>query len=358
MSIFSITFNKPNKCYVSGDTIHFHLHIYVLENFKARSLSMEVRGLGHTEWMVSRSEMINAKMSAAPAKYIGHEKYFTHCEFLLGGDDCKCDKGSKREQLMLSDLLTGDPIEIEAGTYHYDVEYTLPEVLPNSFEHQLGKVRYVVQANYNIIRGFDRSYTEIFYVTSEVDLNQYKDLSKPVRTLKEISFASNCCCFSEPLQLAIFLPRKGFVPGETIPITIEIENNSKTHINFINIELLERLTFVATTPRVVHERRVTVLKLKQLDVVVAPYQNKLFQTNIALDPHLNWKLFEGSKLFYCDYFVRVEASRRQIMGLVQNPVVETKIQLGTVPITDDTPCDPPSYQEVSSHHSPAFEEVV
>lgn len=94
MDIFNITFDKPSKCYVSGETIYCHLHIYVPEKFKAHSLSIEFRGFGHTEWMVSRSEMINAKTSAAPDKYMGHEKYFTQCLYLVGGEHCKCIKGS------------------------------------------------------------------------------------------------------------------------------------------------------------------------------------------------------------------------------------------------------------------------
>lgn len=89
MEIFNITFDKPGKCYVSGETIKIHLHIYVPEKFKAHSLSMEIRGVGHTEWTVSRSEMINAKTSVAQNKYIGHEKYFTHCQLLEGGERCK-----------------------------------------------------------------------------------------------------------------------------------------------------------------------------------------------------------------------------------------------------------------------------
>lgn len=223
----------------------------------------------------------------------------------------------------------------------------------------------MVQANYNILRGFDKTYTEIFYVTSEIDLNECMDLGKPVRALKEVGFGFNCCCFSEPLQLIIFLPKKGFVPGETIPVTIEIDNNSNVRINFIKVELIERLTFVATIPRVVKECKMTVLESKQLDVVIAPYQNKLFQTKIALDPDLKWKIFEGSFLFYCDYSIRVEASRMQAVGFSKNPVVETKIQIGTIPIVESGSNETaneedrerlPSYHEVS--RPPSFEETV
>lgn len=229
----------------------------------------------------------------------------------------------------------------------------------------------MVEANYNILRGFDKSYSETFYVTSELDLTQFTDLRHPVRSLKEVSFGFNCCCLSEPMQLITFLPKKGFVPGETIPVTIELDNNSNVRINFIKVELIERLTFVATIPRVVKESKKTVLETSQLDVVVAPYQNKLFQTEIYLDPDLNWKIFEGSLLFYCDYIIRVEASRVQTVGLSKNPVVDTKIQIGTIPIIEDvsngtTPRGQeqrlPSYQEASSSSAfsslPTFEESV
>lgn len=219
----------------------------------------------------------------------------------------------------------------------------------------------MVEANYNILRGFDKSYSEMFYITSELDLSQCSDLHNPVRSMKEVSFGFNCCCLSEPFQLITFLPKKGFVPGETIPIKIEIDNNSNIRINFIKVTLIERLTFVATIPRVVKECRKTTLETRQLDVVIAPYQNKLFQTEIFLDPDLNWKIFEGSLLFYCDYIIRVEASRVQSVGLSKNPANETKIQIGTIPIVERTSngMQLPSYQDVTTYSSPpTFEESV
>lgn len=237
-----------------------------------------------------------------------------------------------------------------------------------SFEHQFGKIRYIVEATYNILRGFDKSYIEIFYVTPELDLTQFTDLQRPIKALKEISFGFNCCfnCLSEPLHLMMFLPKKGFVPGETIPVTIEIDNNSNTRINFIKVELIEKLTFVATIPRVVKETKKAILETRELDAVVAPYQNKIFRTGIYLDPDFDWKIFVGSALFYCDYIIRTEAIRVQSVGLSKNPSVDTNILIGTIPVLEQIAENGtrmnnynqlPLYHEVSSY-LPTFEESV
>jgi len=52
-----------------------------------------------------------------------------------------------------------------------------------------------------------------------------------------------CCCKSGPMTMILYVPYIGFVPGQSIPITIELDNNSNVEIDSIKIEL-ERVIFL------------------------------------------------------------------------------------------------------------------
>uniref|UniRef100_A0A336MV41 CSON006650 protein n=1 Tax=Culicoides sonorensis TaxID=179676 RepID=A0A336MV41_CULSO len=332
MIIFNITFDKEDKCYAPGETLFCHLHICVAEKFKARSLSIEIRGFGRTEWNVSESEMVNARMGVAANKYVGHENYFMESRYLIGDHD-------------------GNAIVIEPGTYHYDIKFTLPDILPSSFEHHLGKICYVVEAIYNIPRGFDRTSSEIFYITSDIDVSQHLELQAPIKSIKEVPIGFCCCCLSDPLQMITVIPKNVFLTGETIPITFEIDNNSNVRINYIKFELIEKLSFVATNPRVVRASDRKIVDKHYMHTIIEPYQNKLIKSEIYLDPDYFWKGFEGSVLFYCDYMIRVEIDP---VGFSMNPADEMKIRIGNIPLrTDDTSVAsyddaPPEYNEIQN----------
>lgn len=87
MVTFTIEFDKPDKKYTSGDTVRCDLYIRVSEKFKARSLSFQIKGFAHTEWLKPERKKIDGKVVVTQAKYVGHEEYFKHCEYLLGSEN-------------------------------------------------------------------------------------------------------------------------------------------------------------------------------------------------------------------------------------------------------------------------------
>lgn len=48
-----------------------------------------------------------------------------------------------------------------------------------------------------------------------------------------------CCCRSGPLTYGAYLPAKGYIPGQDIPITVEIENGSNVKVQEVTCELLK-----------------------------------------------------------------------------------------------------------------------
>ena len=46
-----------------------------------------------------------------------------------------------------------------------------------------------------------------------------------------------CCCSSGPLTLVSMIPARGFVSGQQVPITIEVDNASNVNIKTVTVEL-------------------------------------------------------------------------------------------------------------------------
>ena len=46
-----------------------------------------------------------------------------------------------------------------------------------------------------------------------------------------------CCCRSGPLTLTTHVPTKGFVIGETIPLTVEVDNATNVKISNVMCRL-------------------------------------------------------------------------------------------------------------------------
>lgn len=154
-------------------------------------------------------------------------------------------------------------------------------------------------------------------------------------------FTLRCCCYlTDPLQIVNVLPKTGFVPGETIPITIEIRNKTDVRINSVCVKLKEKLTFTAEGPETDKRFKTTTLKEHNFRTSAVPrYQTKQFHTEFYLDPSYNWKLYTGCDIITCEYYIKSEGAA---CGWHSNPKNTTMITIGTIPFTE-TSTNGPEY---------------
>jgi len=57
--------------------------------------------------------------------------------------------------------------------------------------------------------------------------------------LEETKYFCCCCCRSGPLNYVAYLPAKGYIPGQDIPVTVEIENGSNVKVRGVTCELIK-----------------------------------------------------------------------------------------------------------------------
>ena len=135
---------------------------------------------------------------------------------------------------------------LQEGEHTIPFEFTLPINLPGSFEGQYGHIRYYVEAklDHSGILTTNKRLRQYITICSLVDLNKLPDEALPFTTSREKEFENNCCFISGGHVTVNFsLPRTCFTPGEFIPITADIENNSDITIKSTSAVLVMKVNY-------------------------------------------------------------------------------------------------------------------
>uniref|UniRef100_T1GD16 Uncharacterized protein n=1 Tax=Megaselia scalaris TaxID=36166 RepID=T1GD16_MEGSC len=123
-----------------------------------------------------------------------------------------------------------DTISIAPGIHTFNFACQLPVTCPSSFEGNKGRVRYLVRVSFIRPWKFDQNTTLGFTVLKLADLNYD---SPVLRMPAQAEIIKNFCCGpcrSKPLLLTVKVPKTGYVSGEVIPVTVDIDNPTKTPI--------------------------------------------------------------------------------------------------------------------------------
>lgn len=141
-----------------------------------------------------------------------------------------------------------DAIEIPAGTHEYKFSCQIPSNAATSFEGEHGKVRYTVRAVLDRPWKFDQACTIAFTVLQPLDLNHESEkIGQPMKLERSKSFWF-WPCISGPMHFSIELPVSGYVSGQKIPITVNLNNASNIPIRAIRSKLVRKVCFISQTP--------------------------------------------------------------------------------------------------------------
>lgn len=142
---------------------------------------------------------------------------------------------------------------------------------------------------YDIPWRFKKIFKDIFLVESEFDLNDHFNLIEPI-----ICTINNTCCYeqTDSLEFTILIPQRGWVIGDTLPITIEVKNNTRTKYNEIRLNLLEMIYLKgkSTCPCkiFIHDGEEMITNVVVCQVLARKFdgfESRTFQTEIELNPN-------------------------------------------------------------------------
>lgn len=128
-------------------------------------------------------------------------------------------------------------------------------------------------------------------------------MQEPVRKEDEKTFCCLCCA-SGPLTLASGIPMAGYVPGQTIACSIDVDNGSNVDITQVKYRLSKKVVFKATSPSLqTRESKVDIVETKLGPVNAHFNKNWTEQLNIPAIPPSN---LVGCSLVELSYTLKVE----------------------------------------------------
>ncbi|CAF0854526.1 unnamed protein product [Brachionus calyciflorus] len=220
MEYFTISLNKSNQIYYSGEKINGTVRLKCFERLKIKSISVLLKGEANVAWKIDK---LKGKSWIEYVK--SKEKYLN-------------------KELPILNKRDDSDIYIEPGEHLYQFETSLPEGMPTSFEHQYGRIRYFIKARLEIPWAFDKETIRTFSVVYPYDLNANSNLKLALGTSDKKQF---CCgpCKSQPIEAKFNISKGGFVPGEKIICNAFLDNKSSRQVEQIKITLYQRMKFSA-----------------------------------------------------------------------------------------------------------------
>lgn len=229
--------SNPNGVFYSGQTLAGHVELHLDNPKKVKNLKLIISGCAEVKWTKSKLSRRNGAAAAAAnrSRRIKRETYMGKEEYIAS-------------EVALIPRANDDAIEIPAGTHEYKFSCQIPSNAATSFEGEHGKVRYTVRAVLDRPWKFDQACTIAFTVLQPLDLNHESEkIGQPMKLERSKSFWF-WPCISGPMHFSIELPVSGYVSGQKIPITVNLNNASNIPIRAIRSKLVRKVCFISQTP--------------------------------------------------------------------------------------------------------------
>lgn len=303
-----IIFDNPTAVFMPGQSITGRVLVATSSTVKIRSIKLKFQGEAKVSWTDQESRRNdNGETENYSVKYDAEEEYFENKMTLVGG---------------------GGESQLEAGERVYPFNISLPHQLPSTFNGEHGHVRYTAKVTIDIPWGKDKETEITFQVISPLNLNDEPSLAEPKKEEKE-KFYCCCCCESGPTTLVVCIPYSGFVPGQIIPLTVELDNNSNVTIDAVKIKLKRDLTFKARRPSEKTNFSSSELAVLRLQGIEA-HASKTWTEQMIVPNSLMFSNLKYCGIITDQYVLNVEAIAG---GMYENTNVNMKITMGNIPLT-------------------------
>ena len=215
---------------------------------------------------------------------------------------------------------SGDIATLPAGRHEFPFSFQLPISLVTSFEGKHGSVRYSIKATLHRPWVPARCARKVFTVIEPVDINT-PALLEPQAGARE-KVARSWYCTRGLVSLSAKIDRKGYTPGEVIPIFAEIDNGSTRAVQ-PRAALVQTQTFMARGAR--KQKRAVVASVD--GEPVGPNRRALWPGRALRIPPVGPSILQ-CRVLSVDYslkvFVDIPGSSKLLLEL---PLV-----IGTVPL--------------------------
>ncbi|KAJ1521956.1 hypothetical protein ONE63_002287 [Megalurothrips usitatus] len=302
-------FDNPYATFYTGQTVTGRITVSVDKPKTIRAITVVFKGEAEVKWSESETKQDSqGKDYTDYTDYKANETYYENQFYLVGS--------------------ANGELEIPAGEHSYPFSCQIPLSAPSSFEGEHGHIRYTAKAVLDRSAWkFNSECKAAFTVVAPLDLNTLPQVKEPIEFENSKSF---CCfwCKSGPLTLTVRLPVSGYVPGQTIPFQIEIENGSNIRIHPINCVLRKEVKWHAQTPIQKTKISKTTLADIAVDDEVNPHDSKSFSKDIVV-PAVPPSNLSNCGIIDLEYILKIEAVAG---GCHRNLSARIPIVMGTIPL--------------------------
>nr|XP_006640012.1 PREDICTED: arrestin domain-containing protein 2 isoform X1 [Lepisosteus oculatus] len=202
---FDIVFDSPEvdcpPVFSSGDVVSGKAVLELAGETKVDSIKLHAEGFAKVHWTESRSA---GSSTAYTQNYSDEVEYLNRREVLLQADH-------------------GDLTVLAAGRHEFPFSFQLPEeTLVTSFEGKHGSIRYWVKVKLHRPWATVRKIKKEFTVIEPIDINTPSLLAPQAGTKDKL--AKEVYHNFGQVSLTAKIDRKGYTPGEVIPIFAEFDN--------------------------------------------------------------------------------------------------------------------------------------
>ena len=221
--IFQIDLVPTTGAYLAGQEVRGRVYIFSDTSIQhVTSIKVSFHGASKVHWTEQVQKRVNKETRTVTKSYISREIYFNSQQCVMGD---------------------GHEFSLPPGESSYPFSFQLPTTIPSSFEHSIGRVWYKVKAMISRSHSHKSFNCKVhFSVTNSLDLNFEAGIDKP-RSVNGHKHFGCFCCNSGPLSAVIRLNKVGFLPGESIKVSAEIDNKSARQVKGSCARIIQKLTF-------------------------------------------------------------------------------------------------------------------
>ncbi|XP_037729658.1 arrestin domain-containing protein 17 [Drosophila subpulchrella] len=292
--------NNRHGTFYAGQLVNGCVTLKCDRSKEVQAVLLKVVGYSITKW--------TEKSLGSSKLYAGREDYLASNTYLLGSE-----QNNNRHT-------------IQAGVHNYNFACQLPYQCPSSFEGRHGCIRYIVKVLLIRPWKYDQAYTKGFTVLKMLDLN----FDTPQLRLAAHSegYRTFCCgpCKTDPLKLELNLPQAGYVPGQKIPVTVVVVNNTAMAVSELRLSLVMLVRYYSVSPEHSRVERIIISRAKGDSVLKQCTRSLTIDLPVPSTPPT---CVELSNLIQIAYQLEVEAL---VKSLREQQLMVMPVTIGTIPL--------------------------
>jgi len=320
---FQVVLDNPSNVFFSGQIVEGRVMIVLTDEKKIKHLKLELEGKGEVRWSES-----SGSGETRRTRYYREEENYVHEEVILV-----------------------DGPSLAAGSHYLPFSFNLPPVIPATYEGAYGYVRYYLKATMVRDWKFDYDVKHHITVLAELDLNELADASQGGRSQDQKNL--HCFCFrTGSISATIGTDRQGFVPGEEIAFSAEVENQSKKGIKKSVLHLNEVATFITSRKSRTDKRSVCQTERGATEKGGQGALCMWEDVKMRVPPLAPTNLGRGCNIIKVEYELEFSVDPA---GMHRDLLVTVPIVVGTIPLVSTIPtlAPPPLYEDQPNPDHPA-----